>query len=345
MSRYSGSGVAHFLNLTMSCPSTHVSEVGPDESISQINFNIDKENIYGDSMSYSTLMDPSASEGARVPNGKAAYFIVTVENLTEGRSFLKVDPRFQAQTNGQNPWLEFIFRFQGEQGRQRCEAWGEFHEGIHLITGLPIVICMHCRELLPHPWKKVSKPTTRLNSHIKDCRAYQHRHHQETGGATSSSVAEFFSTYNRRCSSLTKLQIEDQVLKFFISANIPFRQLENEHFRELVSWININGHPARSPSRKIIRARLTSHAILAKENLKILLKSNKSKISVALDCWMSHSNFGFLGLLLYEQKLIDKPLQLIGSMITGTSKKLCWTFCMLKVIIMAKYWLKKSLKY
>ena len=100
--------------------------------------------------------------------------------------------------------------------------------------------------------------------------------------------------------SLTKLQIEDQVLKFFISANIPFRQLENAHFRELVSWINVNGHPARSPSRKIIRARLTSHAILAKENLKILLKSNKSKISLALDCWTSRSNFGFLGLSLYK---------------------------------------------
>ena len=76
----------------MSCPSAHISEVGPDESISQINFNFDEENIYGDSRSYSTLMDPSASEGSRVLTGKAAYFIVTAENLIEGRSFLKVDP-------------------------------------------------------------------------------------------------------------------------------------------------------------------------------------------------------------------------------------------------------------
>jgi hypothetical protein len=95
---------------------------------------------------------------------------------------------------------------------------------------------------------------------------------------------------------ITKSQIEEQVLKFLISANIPFRQADNEYFRELVSWITVNNIPTKLPSRKVIRSRLMNEATMAKENLKAVLSTNRSKISLALDCWTTRTNFGFLGM-------------------------------------------------
>jgi hypothetical protein len=88
--------------------------------------------------------------------------------------------------------------------------------------------------------------------------------------------------------------IEEHVLKFFISGNIPFKQSDNEHFHKLVSLIQINNKNASAPSRKILRARLSKQAVLAKDNLKAILSTNRSKISLALDCWTTRTNFGFL---------------------------------------------------
>ena len=153
---------------------------------------------------------------------------------------------------------------------------------------------MYCGGTKSHPWRLKSKPTTPLNDHLSICRAYKQF---QRNGSQPSSVTQYLlnnqSPHQRQ--PLTRVDIEDQVLKFFISANIPFRQVENEFFRELVSWININGRPAQAPSRKVTRARLTEHALSSKADLKMILASNRSKVSLALDCWTSRTNFGFLG--------------------------------------------------
>ena len=80
-----------------------------------------------------------------------------------------------------------------------------------------------------------------------------------------------------------------------ISANLSFNTVENEYFRELISWIKVNNRPAQAPSRKVVRARLSTEAKSVKEDLKTILAANKSKISLAVDCWSSRTNFGFLG--------------------------------------------------
>ena len=198
------------------------------------------------------------------------------------------------KTNWQDPWLTFLFRFQGLTSRQKAESWDSFHECIHRRTGEPHVICKYCGGTKTHPWRLKSKPTTPLKDHLSNCHLY--KQFQRTN-SQSSSVTQYFpsnqSSHERQ--PLTRANIEDQVLKFFISANIPFRQVENEFFRELVSWININGRSAQAPSRKVTRARLTGHALSSKADLKMILISNKSKVSLALDCWTSRTNFSFLG--------------------------------------------------
>ena len=114
------------------------------------------------------------------------------------------------------------------------------------------------------------------------------------------SLSGFFNLETKSESSqhqkpITKGRIEEQILKFVIATNGSFNQIENQYFRELVSWIPIDNRPARAPSRKIIRARLSANAKAAKEDLKNVLIANESKISLALDCWSTRRNFGFLG--------------------------------------------------
>jgi S-adenosylmethionine:tRNA-ribosyltransferase-isomerase (queuine synthetase) len=120
----------------------------------------------------------------------------------------------------------------------------------------------------------------------------------ETGVESSTGVlSDYFNTTSQPHVLITKEWIEQQVLKFFISANIPFRQADNEYFQELISKIQVNGSAVSLPSRKVIRARLTKEAKAAKADLKIILSQNSSKISLALDMWSTRNKFGFLGIL------------------------------------------------
>lgn len=93
--------------------------------------------------------------------------------------------------------------------------------------------------------------------------------------------------------------IREEVLKFFISGNVPFIQVDNPHFQRLIEWIASSNHFATpiSISRKTIRTDLTRQALLAKNDLKSTLAKCDSKISLALDCWTSRNCFAFLGML------------------------------------------------
>jgi len=157
-------------------------------------------------------------------------------------------------------------------------------------------MCLHCRKMQAHPWKYESKPSGVLKRHLNSCGPY--RETQRIGSVSGvSSMSHFFPFEEATSTSqpITKSRIHQQVLKFVISANLPFNTVENEHFRELVSWIKVNNRPAQAPSRKVIRARLSMEAKSAKEDLKAILTANKSKISLGIDCWSSRTNLGFMG--------------------------------------------------
>ena len=148
-----------------------------------------------------------------------------------------------------------------------------------------------------HPNRLASKPTTSLKRHYLSCKIY-HRTQRES---QSSSILERYwdknePTHNRYGTKpVTNSMLEEEILKFVISGNIPFNQVENQHFRNLISWIRVNERPAQPPSRKVIRARLSSKSESAQENLRTILAANSSKIGLALDCWSTRTNYGFLG--------------------------------------------------
>ena len=94
---------------------------------------------------------------------------------------------------------------------------------------------------------------------------------------------DYFNTASQLHISITKEWIEQQVLKFFISANISFRQVDNKYFQELISKIQVNDSTANSLSRKVIRVRLSKEMKMTKTDLKVILSQNSSKISLALN--------------------------------------------------------------
>ena len=86
----------------------------------------------------------------------------------------------------------------------------------------------------------------------------------------------------------------DKVLKFFISGNVAFNQVDNPYFQDLIR------HPeakVKGPkvNRKSVHARLNEVGLDAKEDLMITLMENDSKISLVLDCWTSKNGYAFLG--------------------------------------------------
>ena len=64
---------------------------------------------------------------------------------------------------------------------------------------------------------------------------------------------------------ITKELLEEQILKFFVSNNITFNQVDNEHFRILMSFISINNKSTISLSYIILHARLSKYAKLLEE--------------------------------------------------------------------------------
>ena len=264
-------------------------EVHPDESISQVNLSITlnsddnhDEDIHCERVGLSVPSKTSLSSEVGISfSTHPAYFKVTEQTLVEARTFLK------------DPWKSngFKFRIEGERELPSTTegGWVKFYEAVHRTNGQPFALCLYCHQKYTHPWCYKSKPTRSLTRHALNCRIY---HRSE--GSQPSTITSFFHPNQQR--HIKKTDVEDQVLKFFISANIPFKQADNDHFRELVSWIQINNQPARPPSRKVIRARLSNKAETAKDDLKTILSANRSKISLALDCWTTRTNFSFLAI-------------------------------------------------
>ena len=160
-----------------------------------------------------------------------------------------------------------------------------FHETVKRSDGVPYAVCILCNSAYKH-------------RDLDDCVVYQRllKTRVESSMGTGA-LSNYFSTASQPRILVTKEWVERQVLKFFISTNIPFRQADNEYFQELTSKIQVNGSAASSPSRKVIRARLSKEAEVAEANLKAVISKNSSKISLALDMWSTRNKFGFLGIL------------------------------------------------
>ena len=167
-----------------------------------------------------------------------------------------------------------------------------FWEGVHRTSGEPRAICRACHRDFRHPKHNHQSTTTELNRHLSHCLPYLHSN-SATAGATLDFNIRKKKIHNQE---LTSANVHDQVLKFFISGNIPFQQVDNPQFKELLSFIKIHGQDYVTQTRKTLRTNLTSWCELAKQDLTTILCQNDSKVSLALDCWTSRKKDPYLGM-------------------------------------------------
>jgi hypothetical protein len=165
-----------------------------------------------------------------------------------------------------------------------------------------MVQCKHCNTYLLHPLivggfpEKINNTrggtTSGLSRHLVACGKYKATKSKNGGSSTIKQL--FNSTKPFRPKHLTKEDVLDKVLNFFISGNIAFNQADNPHFQDLISLIKVNDAPV-TVNRHNIAKQLHAKAEEAREDLLVTLVENDSKISLAQDAWSSGNNLAFLG--------------------------------------------------
>ena len=175
--------------------------------------------------------------------------------------------------------------------RTTSQRWAYFTEGYDQASRAPSIACKFCGHLLQHPRAGVTKsaPTSTMKLHIEvKCL----RSPRDTTKATATGpLSNFFQEAKKE---YTQEEVTEQILKFFISGNIPFNQAENVEFQALIQMIRVANGPAKLPSRKTIRRRLHNHSIIAVKELRTTLQNHKGRVSLALDCWSSRNMIPFL---------------------------------------------------
>ena len=195
------------------------------------------------------------------------------------------------------PYLNFRFRLQESRSKSGgSEHWQHYDEGVHRTTGTPHCLCKYCHNPIMHPYTVPTNPTNSIARHYPKCRQY--KAYIRRGSDPQSTMSSYFQPAGLQLqgNELTKATVEEEILKYIISGNISFNQVENQHFRNIISFIQIKNKSVQTPSRKVIRARLFSKSEQVRENLRTTLAVNTSKISLALDCWSTRTNYGFLGM-------------------------------------------------
>ena len=178
----------------------------------------------------------------------------------------------------------------------KSQWWSNFDEAVNTTSGIPVCLCKGCCQSIGHPSRNDHKSTTNLKRHSLKCMKLKEKQIRN-GGRSNSAIPNFFTsgaTPLRR--SATNQLVNEEVLKFFVSGNIPFNQADNPHFKQLIEWITTSDSSSPSISRKTVRKHLSAKAKVATVDLKTTLADVDSKISLALDCWTSRNGFAFLGI-------------------------------------------------
>jgi hypothetical protein len=95
---------------------------------------------------------------------------------------------------------------------------------------------------MQHPRATIDKgaPTSTMKIHIK-IKCTKIRKPKNIGDGA---LSRFFNNVQ---SDITQGQLDEQILKFFISGNIPFNQADNPEFQKLIAMIKVNGISTKCP--------------------------------------------------------------------------------------------------
>ena len=102
--------------------------------------------------------------------------------------------------------------------------------------------------------------------------------------------------------------IPEQLLRLMTSLQLPFRAVENEQFRKFIALLNSD---FTLPSARTLRIRLFDRSAVIQSQL-LDGFCDRSKLSLAIDCWSSPTRLSFLGVTAY---FIDSQWQYRESLI------------------------------
>lgn len=138
-----------------------------------------------------------------------------------------------------------------------------------------------------------------MSRHLDHCRLYKSYIRKQAGYDESSpnqgmdmidNLMGWNSARDREVMSRDRLK--ERVLRIIISGNLPFSFAENGEFVDLLN----DAYPdCPAPTRKTVVEYLHSKSTLTKVELRDLLSKLDSKVSLALDVWVTRTNLAFLG--------------------------------------------------
>ena len=92
--------------------------------------------------------------------------------------------------------------------------------------------------------------------------------------------------------ALTKVEFDDLLLETAVTCNWSFYQFDVPQFKYFLTRAFPEHHP---PGRRYIKSLLAKASTKAREEIKERLGAETSKVSLALDCWMSDNCYEFMG--------------------------------------------------
>jgi len=146
------------------------------------------------------------------------------------------------------------------------------------------MVCVHCSKVLAHPNRNADKSPSALKRHLDHCVRYQISKRNPNVDVVHD---HFFGP-----PVMTTNTLQEQVLRIIIAGNLPFYFVENEEFKALLAS---GFRDCRPPTRRGLITLLATKAEESKQSLVSSLAKHNSKIHLALDCWSSRTNWGYLG--------------------------------------------------
>ena len=102
---------------------------------------------------------------------------------------------------------------------------------------------------------------------------------------------------------LSSQKVKDEILKFFVSENILYKQVSNLYFQQLIKWIEITNGELLLVSRKMICAHLAQKFDIAAADLwEVFEGEANAEISIALNIWASCNRYSFISM--YSTRII-----------------------------------------
>jgi len=129
---------------------------------------------------------------------------------------------------------------------------------------------------------------------LESCSRYR-RVRDEAGVAEGTdSLRGYFESHDpRRRGVMTNDFLCEKVLRIIIAGNLPFYHAENA---ELVDHLKDAYPDCTPPTRKAVMDLLKTNVARARMELVEKLSRVDSKVSLAMDCWTTRNNIGFLGM-------------------------------------------------